>query len=90
MNKKDLVLSIAKKASLTVKASREVLKALEGAISGALKKGERVIWTGMGTFRVQARKARQGINPRTKEKMSIAARKTPAFTAGRALKRAIK
>jgi len=55
-----------------------------------LKKGEKVVITGFGTFSVRNREERPGRNPKTGEKITIAARKAPGFTPGKTLKRAIR
>lgn len=90
MTKKDLVDLIAKKASLTNKAAREAVQATLDGIRDALKRGEKVVLTGFGTFSVRSRAARKGRNPRTGDVINIAARKTPGFTAGKALKRVVR
>lgn len=90
MTKADLVDVVAKKASLTGKASKEAVNAVFAAIEGALKKGEKVVLTGFGTFSVRQRQARTGRNPRTGQSLKIAAHKTPGFTAGKTLKKAVK
>lgn len=81
---------VAKKASLSNKAAKEAVNAVFLAIEAALKKGEKVVLTGFGTFSVRNRKARPGRNPRTGQTMQISARKTPGFTAGKTLKKAVK
>lgn len=90
MTKRDLVNLIAKKANLTNKAAREALQSLIDGVRDALKRGEKVVITGFGTFSLRARAARRGRNPRTGEAINIAARKTPGFTAGKALKKAVR
>lgn len=90
MTKRDLVNLIAKKANLTNKAAREALQSLIDGVRDALKRGEKVVITGFGTFSLRARAARKGRNPRTGESINIAARKTPGFTAGKALKKAVR
>ena len=90
MTKADLVEVVAKKASLTNKASREAVQAMLDAVKDALKKGEKVVITGFGTFSVRNRAARAGRNPQTGASIQISARKTPGFTAGKALKKAIR
>jgi len=89
MTKADLVEVVAKKASLTAKASREAVGAVFGAIADALKKGDKVVVTGFGTFMVRNRKSRTGRNPQTGASINIPARKTPGFTAGKALKKVV-
>ncbi|MEK7565473.1 MAG: HU family DNA-binding protein [Patescibacteria group bacterium] len=90
MTKQDLIDLVAKKASLTNKAARESVQAMLDAIRDALKRGEKVVVTGFGTFSVRARAARKGRNPQTGAEINIPARKTPGFTAGKALKKAIR
>ena len=65
------------------------LQAFTAAISGALKAGEEVQVPGFGKFYVREQKAREGRNPQSGEKMRIAARKVPAFKAGKTLKESI-
>lgn len=86
MNKSQLVESIAKNSGLTQKDSE---KALEGFIEGVkegLKSDQSVQLIGFGTFSVGERSARTGINPRTGEKIEIAASKSVKFKAGAKLK----
>lgn len=90
MTKADLVDLVAKKASLTNKAARESVQAILDAVRDALKRGEKVVVTGFGTFSVRTRAARTGRNPQTGASIQISARKTPGFTAGKALKKAIR
>lgn len=90
MTKADLVDVVAKKASLTNKAARESVQAILDSVRDALKRGEKVVITGFGTFSVRARAARTGRNPQTGASIQISARKTPGFTAGKALKKAIR
>ena len=89
MNKTELVDAIAKRSSLTKVDSKKALYALLDAVQGALVKGDAVQLIGFGTFKVSARKARQGRNPRTGEVIKIAASKVPVFSAGSALKDAV-
>lgn len=90
MTKRDLVNLVAKKANLTSKAAREAVQAVVDGVRDALKRGEKVVVTGFGTFSLRSRAARKGRNPRTGETINIAARKTPGFTAGKALKKAVR
>jgi DNA-binding protein HU-beta len=55
----------------------------------ALRSGEEVQVTGFGKFYIREQKAREGVNPQTKEKMRIPASKGPAFSAGQRLKESI-
>jgi DNA-binding protein HU-beta len=88
-NKNDLVVSVAESTGLSkVDAARAVDSVFE-AITEALKAGEEVRLVGFGTFAVSERAASEGRNPRTGEKIAIAASKQPKFKAGKGLKDAI-
>ena len=82
MNKTELVSSIATKAGLSKSDAKKALDATVEAISEALKAGDKVSLVGFGTFSVNERPARQGINPATKETITIAAKKVAKFKAG--------
>ncbi len=90
MTKADLIEYVAKKVSLTNKAAKEAVVAVFGAIADSLKKGDKVVVTGFGTFSVRSRAARKGRNPQTGAAIDIPARKTPGFTAGKALKKVVR
>ena len=89
MNKTELVAAIAEKAAISKKDAEKALAAFVDTVSGELKAGEKIQLVGFGTFEVRARAARTGKNPRTGEKIQIAASKNPVFKAGKALKDAI-
>lgn len=82
MNKTELVNAIAEKACLTKVDAKNALDAAVAAIAEALEKGDKVALIGFGTFSVVEKGARQGINPRTKQTIEIAARKAVKFKAG--------
>jgi len=90
MTKAELVERIAKETDVSKASAERALNSFIDAITKSLKKGNKVTLVGFGTFSVSKRKARKGRNPRTGEPMKIAARKTPRFSAGKALKDAIK
>ncbi len=79
MNKKDLVDEIAAKAGLNKVAAKAALEACLESMGDALAKGDKVQLVGFGTFSVVEKPERVGINPQTKEKITIAARKTVKF-----------
>lgn len=81
MNKTDLVNAIAAQG-LSKADSKKALDAVLDAISSALKEGDKVAILGFGTFSINERPAREGINPATKEKIQIAAKKVVKFKAG--------
>lgn len=89
MNKTELVAAIAEKAELSKKDSEAALKAFIDVVTDELKNDGKVQLVGFGTFEVANRAAREGINPLTKEPMSIPASKAPKFKAGKALKETV-
>ena len=90
MNKTELIAAMAAKAELSKKDAEKALAAFIESVEDALKADDKVQLVGFGTFEVNNRAARQGVNPITKEKITIAASKAPAFKAGKAFKDAIK
>jgi len=90
MNKGELTSEIAKKTKLSKAKAAEALNATFDAIKGSLKKGKKVSLIGFGSFLVRSRKARLGRNPKTGATIKIKARKVPAFSAGAALKKAVR
>lgn len=90
MNKTELIEKIADRANVSKREAQDYFEAFTDVVEDALKSGEQIQITGFGKFYVQEREAREGINPQTKQKMNIAASKVPKFTAGNALKDAIK
>ena len=88
MNKTDLVNAIAA-AGLSNADSKLALDAAINAISDALKQGDKVAILGFGTFAVNERPAREGINPSTMQKIQIAAKKVVKFKAGAELAAAL-
>ncbi|UCD77909.1 MAG: HU family DNA-binding protein [Desulfobacterales bacterium] len=89
MNKGDLVNEVAKVVG-TKKEAQSAVDCIFSSITSALKKGDAVTLVGFGTFKVTKRKARKGRNPQTGEEIKIKASKAPKFTAGKALKEAVK
>ena len=89
MNKTELVEKIAAGAGLSKVDSKKALEAAIAAIKDALVAGDKVALVGFGTFSVSERPAREGINPATKEKISIAAKKVAKFKPGAELADAI-
>ncbi len=89
MNKTELVAAIAEKTELTKADSERALKAFIETVEEALKAGDKVQLVGFGTFEYRERKERTGVNPRTKEQITIPASKIPAFKAGKAFKDAV-
>ena len=91
MNKVALTEIVMKTAGIEVKKqATEIVEAVFDTITKTLAKGEEVAIAGFGTFRVAKRAARMGVNPRTGEKIQIAASIKPKFRAGKVLKEAVK
>ena len=81
MNKTELIAAVAEKAELSKKDAEKA-----DVVAEELVKGEKIQVVGFGTFEVSERAAREGRNPKTGEKMPIAASKSPKFKAGKALR----
>lgn len=90
MNKSQLIEKMAEAADISKSAAARALDGLTDAITEGLKNGESISVVGFGTFTVRERAERTGRNPQTGASIKIAASKTPAFKAGKALKDAIK
>lgn len=89
MNKNDLVTAVANSSGLSKSDAAKAVDGVFEAISDALKAGDDVRLVGFGTFAVAARAASEGRNPRTGEKITIAASKQPKFKAGKGLRDAV-
>ena len=90
MNKTELIDKIAAGAGLTKADAKKALDATVEAIKDALVAGDKVQLVGFGTFAIAEKPAREGINPATKEKIQIAAKKVAKFKAGAELADAVK
>ncbi len=90
MTKEELIEKVSSSAGLSKADASRVISAALGTITTALKKGQSVTLVGFGTFKISKRKARKGRNPRTGEAIKIPAGKVPKFSAGKALKDAVK
>lgn len=86
MNKQELVAAVAEKANMTKKEAAKAVEAVVDVVKEALAKGEPVRIIGFGTFMVRERGERRGRNPRTREEITIPARKAPVFKASSQLK----
>ena len=90
MQKTDFVKSVADRANVSQKEAKQVIDSALDIITESLKGGEKVTLTGFGTFEVRQRQEREGVNPQTRQKIKIAATKTPGFSASSTLKEAVK
>jgi len=90
MNKQEIVAKIAKDTELSKVAVSGVLESLIETVTKALKKGDSVSFVGFGTFKAASRKARKARNPQTGATITIPKRRVPRFSAGKALKQAVR
>jgi DNA-binding protein HU-beta len=90
MQKTEFIAQVADRAGVPKKQARQVLDSALDLIAEQLQAGERVVLTGFGTFEVRNRQARQGVNPQTKQAMTIEATRTPGFSASNSLKNAVR
>ncbi|BBH47051.1 HU family DNA-binding protein [Pseudomonas sp. KU43P] len=90
MNKKQLINDIAKRAEMTRVEAGFVLNEFLDAVASALIAGERISLVGFGQFTVNHVPKRQGRNPQTGKKITIAARNKPVFKPGKKLKEAVR
>ena len=91
MTKSEFIDQVAGKTGLSKRDAGNAVEAVLGTISDTLKSGGDVTFTGFGKFSVQQRAARQGVNPRNPgQKVDIPASTVPKFTAGSALKSAVR
>ena len=89
MNKNDLVASVAGSASMSKADAGKAVEAVFDSITNSLKGGNEVRLVGFGTFSVANRRASEGRNPRTGERIQIPASKQPKFKAGKGLKESV-
>jgi DNA-binding protein HU-beta len=89
VTKADFVDRIAGKFE-SKKAASDAVEAVLDGITGALVGGEDVNFTGFGKFSVAERAPRQGVNPRTREPITISGGRVPKFSAGAGLKQQVK
>lgn len=90
MNKSELVAMMAEKADLSKKDAEKALNAFVESVQETVKTGDKISLAGFGTFELRKRESRVGKNPRTGEKLTIAACSVPAFKAGKAFKDFVK
>jgi DNA-binding protein HU-beta len=90
VTKAELVDQVADRADLTKHDAASAVDAVLATVEDALRRGSEVSVSGFGKFHVGERGARQGVNPRTGERIQIPASRVPRFTAGSGLKSAVK
>jgi len=89
LTKADIISAVAEDQELSRRQVGAIVDMVFDEIRTALQKGEKVALTPFGSFVVRQRKAREGRNPKTGASIKIAARKVPAFVAGKGLKEAV-
>jgi nucleoid DNA-binding protein len=89
LNKNELINSISKNAKLSKKQANAALDATLDSISDTLRRGQRVALIGFGTFGTVVRKARKGINPKTRQVIKIAQKRVAKFKAGKQLSKLV-
>lgn len=90
MNTKDLIKVVSEEIGFSKADTEKTVNAIFGAITAALKNGDKAKINGFGTFETRDRAARKGRNPQTGEEIEIAASKAPAFKPSQALKNIVK
>ncbi len=90
MTKSELIDQVADRSELTKVQAARALDAVLGTVQDTLRRGSEVTLSGFGRFHVAERGARQGVNPRTGERIQIDAARVPRFTAGSGLKSAVR
>ena len=90
MNRQDLIGKVAKDTGSTKSGAAAAIESLLDGITRALKKGDAITFVGFGTFKTSQRKARLARNPRTGEPIKIPKRRVVRFSAGKALKIAVR
>ena len=90
MTKQEFISEVANKSGLSTRDAGKAVDAFMETITLTLKGGDSVNFTGFGKFSAAARAARQGVNPRTGDRVEIAATTVPKFSAGSQLKQALK
>jgi DNA-binding protein HU-beta len=90
LTKQEFIQRVSQKSGLTTRDAGKAVDAFMETVTDTLKSGDSVNFTGFGKFSAAARAAREGVNPRTGERVHIAATTVPKFSAGSQLKAALK
>lgn len=90
MTKQDFVNAVAERAGLSNRDAGAIVDAFLDVITETLRRGDSVTFTGFGKFSTSARASRMGVNPRTGAKAMIPATTVPKFSAGSAMKSAVR
>jgi DNA-binding protein HU-beta len=90
VTKQEFIDAVADRSGLSKRDASEAVEAVIGTIQSTLKSGGEINFTGFGKFHVAERGPRQGVNPQTRERITIPGGRVPRFTAGSALKKEVK
>ena len=90
MNKQELIAKVAKDTGSSKAGAAAAVESLIDGITKSLKKGQPITFVGFGTFKTSQRRARLARNPRTGAPIKIPKRRVVRFTAGKALKSAVR
>jgi DNA-binding protein HU-beta len=90
MNKQDLIAKIAKDTGSSKANAAAAVESLIDGITKSLKKGDPITFVGFGTFKTAQRKARTARNPQTGATIKVPKRRVVRFSAGKALKNAVR
>ena len=90
MTKQEFIDRVADESGLSKREASEAVEAVLTTIQSTLKSGGEINFTGFGKFHVAERGPRQGVNPQTRERITIPGGRVPRFTAGSALKKEVK
>ncbi|MBK9715537.1 MAG: HU family DNA-binding protein [Kouleothrix sp.] len=90
MQKTDFIARVAEETGVSKKTSRQVIEAALDLIGRSLAQDEKVVLSGFGTFEMRQRRERRGVNPQTRQAMTIPAAKTPGFSASNNLKEMVR
>ena len=90
MTKQEFIDAVSDRSGLSKRDASEAVEAVIGTIQTTLKSGGEINFTGFGKFHVAERGPRQGVNPQTRERITIPGGRVPRFTAGSALKKEVK
>ena len=90
MQKTDFIARVAEETGVSKKTSRQVIESALDLIARSLAQDEKVVLSGFGTFEMRDRRERRGVNPQTRQAMTIPASKTPGFSASNNLKERVR
>lgn len=90
MQKTDFIARVAEQTGVSKKTTRQVIETALDLIAKSLASDEKVVLSGFGTFEMRQRRERRGVNPQTRQAMTIPASKTPGFSASNNLKEAVR